>query len=253
MIKANLLWVAVCRRYPFIREFATEVLREHFLVLRRRLVFADFDHFLNAKALWHAELDDIAKSTQLKLRQNLFRMLREADLLSDQYEIHPAQLSPISHSSWPGRGDRFSWSSRPLTTTFKDGFNDLEDQPPTTRQPFRSLDPGDRWRALLQMRGLNNDLPFYICEFRANEAFEMQRMQRQLISSLANLQVPCLGGRGVQVLEINLYDLCVELLQAREGSSDGGRLWDEVLAIEPDAERTTSLNCCRTFWASRTT
>ena len=39
----------------------------------------------------------------------------------------------------------------------------------------------------LQMRGLNNDLPFYICEFRANEAFEMQRMQRQLISSLANL------------------------------------------------------------------
>lgn len=92
--QANLLWVAACRRYPFIREFATEVLREHFLVLRRRLVFADFDHFLNAKALWHAELDDIAKSTQLKLRQNLFRMLREADLLSDQYEIHPAQLSP---------------------------------------------------------------------------------------------------------------------------------------------------------------
>lgn len=93
----------------------------------------------------------------------------------------------------------------------------------------------------LQMRGLNNDLPFYICEFRANEAFEMQRMQRQLISSLANLQVTCLGGRGVQVLEINLYDLCVELLQAREGSSDGGRLWDEVLAIEPDAEKDNLL------------
>ena len=93
----------------------------------------------------------------------------------------------------------------------------------------------------LQMRGLNNDLPFYICEFRANEAFEMQRMQRQLISSLANLQVPCLGRRGVQVLEINLYDLCVELLQAREGSSDGGRLWDEVLAIEPDADKDNLL------------
>lgn len=93
----------------------------------------------------------------------------------------------------------------------------------------------------LQMRGLNNDLPFYICEFRANEAFEMQRTQRQLISSLANLQVPCLGGRGVQVLEINLYDLCVELLQAREGSSDGGRLWDEVLAIESDVEKDNLL------------
>ncbi len=63
-------------------------------MLRRRLVLADFDHFFNTKALWHTELDNIAKSTQLKLRQNLFRMLREADLLSDQYEIHPAQLSP---------------------------------------------------------------------------------------------------------------------------------------------------------------
>jgi hypothetical protein len=92
--QANLLWVAVCRRYPFIREFASEVLREHFLVLRRRLAHTDFDSFLNAKALWHAELDDIARSTHLKLRQNLFRMLREADFLSDQYEIHPAQLSP---------------------------------------------------------------------------------------------------------------------------------------------------------------
>ena len=33
----------------------------------------------------------------------------------------------------------------------------------------------------LQMRGLNNDLSFYICEFRASEAVEMQRLQRQLI------------------------------------------------------------------------
>ena len=93
----------------------------------------------------------------------------------------------------------------------------------------------------LQMRGLNNDLPFYICEFRADEAFEMQRMQRQLISSLANLHVPCLGGRGVKALEINLYDLCIELLQAREGSSEGGRLWDEVLAVEPDVEKDSLL------------
>ena len=93
----------------------------------------------------------------------------------------------------------------------------------------------------LQMRGLNNDLPFYICEFRAGEAFEMQRMQRQLISSLANLSVPCLDGRGVRVLDINLYDLSIELLRARAGSSDGSRLWDEVLAVEPDVEKDNLL------------
>jgi len=93
----------------------------------------------------------------------------------------------------------------------------------------------------LQMRGLNNDLPFYICEFRANEAFDMQRLQRQLISSLANLSVPCLAGRGVRVLDINLYDLSIELLQAREGSADGSRLWDELLAVEADVEKANLL------------
>ena len=93
----------------------------------------------------------------------------------------------------------------------------------------------------LQMRGLNNDLPFYICEFRANEAVEMQRLQRQLINTLGNLSLPCLGGRGVKVLEINLYDLSIELLQAREGSSEGSRLWDEILTIEPDVDKDSLL------------
>ncbi len=93
----------------------------------------------------------------------------------------------------------------------------------------------------LQMRGLNNDLPFYICEFRASEAVEMQRLQRQLINTLSNLSLPCLGGRGVKVLEINLYDLSIELLQAREGSSEGSRLWDEILTIEPEVDKDSLL------------
>lgn len=93
----------------------------------------------------------------------------------------------------------------------------------------------------LEMRGLNNDLPFYICEFRAAEAFEMQRMRGQLINSLASLTVECLGGRGVKVLEINLYDLCIDLLKAREGSNQNSNLLDEILAIESDVEKDSLL------------
>ena len=89
----------------------------------------------------------------------------------------------------------------------------------------------------LLMRGLNNDLPFYICEYRAGEATEMQRLQRQLINTLQNLSIPALSGRGVKVLDINLYDLCIELLKAREGSAAGSRLWDEILAVEADTEK----------------
>jgi hypothetical protein len=93
----------------------------------------------------------------------------------------------------------------------------------------------------LEMRGLNNDLPFYICEFKATEAFEMQRMQGQLTNTLASLSVECLGGRGVKVLEVNLYDLCIDLLKAREGSSPDTNLWDEILAIESEVEKDSLL------------
>lgn len=89
----------------------------------------------------------------------------------------------------------------------------------------------------LQMRGLNNDLPFYICEFKAAEALDMERLRRQLINTLESTPVDCLGGRGVKVLDINLYDLCIELLQAREGSTEGSRLWDEILAVENEVEK----------------
>lgn len=96
--RGHLLWVAACRRYAFIRDFATEVLREYHLLLRRQLNFGDYDAFYNAKALWHTELDAITPSTQNKLRQNLFRMLREADLLSEQRQIQSAMLSPrVAH------------------------------------------------------------------------------------------------------------------------------------------------------------
>ena len=89
----------------------------------------------------------------------------------------------------------------------------------------------------LQMRGLNNDLPFYICEFKASEAFEIQRMRRQLVNTFAGLQVECLQGRGVKVVEINLYDLTIDMLKTREGSSEGSNLWDEILVAEPEVEK----------------
>ena len=89
----------------------------------------------------------------------------------------------------------------------------------------------------LEMKGLNNDLPFYICEFKAAEAFEIQRMQRQLVNTLAGLRIDCLQGRGGKGLEVSLYDLTIDLLKAREGSDEGVSLWEQIRAIEPDVEK----------------
>jgi hypothetical protein len=92
--RVHLLWSAVCRRYHFIKEFAHEVLREHFVLMRRQILPSDFDAFYNQKALWHPELDHLAKSTQSKLRQNLYRMMRDAGYINDQNTISQAMLTP---------------------------------------------------------------------------------------------------------------------------------------------------------------
>ncbi len=99
---------------------------------------------------------------------------------------------------------------------------------------LRDVISGERF---LKMKGLNNDLPFYICDYAATEAVEMQRTQRQLASTLAGMNIECLGGRGVNVLEIDLYDLSIALLKAREGGNADSSLWDQIIAVEPDLER----------------
>lgn len=89
-----LLWLGVCRRYPFIADFAKEILHEQFTNLKNVLTYEDFDVFFNGKAEWHQELERIQPSTKAKLRQVLFKMLREAGLLTCDNQIIPALLSP---------------------------------------------------------------------------------------------------------------------------------------------------------------
>ncbi len=88
-----LLWLAVCRRHRFIAEFAEEVLQERYLGLKSDISSEDFDAFFNAKSTLHPELDKIRPTTRSKLRQVLFRMLREAELLDPKNRIRPVMPS----------------------------------------------------------------------------------------------------------------------------------------------------------------
>lgn len=89
-----ILWIAICRRYRFIGDFAFEVLRERYITLKADLNPEDFDSFFNRKSEWHSELEEISPITRSKLRQVLFKMLREADLLTANKMINAALLSP---------------------------------------------------------------------------------------------------------------------------------------------------------------
>ena len=85
-----ILWLAVCKRYTFIQEFAIEVLREKFLCLEIMLTYDDYDFFYNKKAQWHDELENLSPTTRTKNRSVLFRILLEAELLASENLINPA-------------------------------------------------------------------------------------------------------------------------------------------------------------------
>jgi hypothetical protein len=74
----------------------------------------------------------------------------------------------------------------------------------------------------LRKQGLGNEVPFFICPFPPAEAVPMARLQRQLTNRL--------GQVGVRVLEIDLYDLSIELLKERG-------IWEQVLAHEPTVSK----------------
>jgi len=70
------------------------------------------------------------------------------------------------------------------------------------------------------MEGVGNEVPFFICPFHPEETETMYQ-------AIDNLAIQ-LQQRGVQVVRINLYDLCIDLLKREEG------LWEQV--IENEAE-----------------
>jgi len=70
----------------------------------------------------------------------------------------------------------------------------------------------------LNKQGLGNEVPFFICPYRPEEAVDMDRLQRQLVNRLEQA--------GIKILCINLYDLAVDILKDRE-------IWEQVLELEP--------------------
>ncbi|MGH1361655.1 MAG: DUF1788 domain-containing protein [Burkholderiaceae bacterium] len=72
-------------------------------------------------------------------------------------------------------------------------------------------------QGFLDKQGLGNEVPFFICPYKPEESVELERLQRQLINRLEQA--------GVRILEINLYDLSVEILKQRD-------IWDQIFEME---------------------
>lgn len=57
----------------------------------------------------------------------------------------------------------------------------------------------------LQMTGIGKEVPFYICPYKPEDALEMESIQKHLANQLEQV--------GVRVLQINLYDLSMNILK----------------------------------------
>ncbi|MDZ7860941.1 MAG: DUF1819 family protein [Candidatus Krumholzibacteriota bacterium] len=91
--KLCLLWIAICKRHQFIFEFAKEVVREKYLHLEMLVTYQDFDRFYADKAEWHEELEKLSDSTRSKIRQVLFKIMRQAGIISEEGLINPVILN----------------------------------------------------------------------------------------------------------------------------------------------------------------
>ena len=92
--QSYLLWLAVCKRYRFIHDFAAEVVREKYLRFDFEINPEEYDTFFNRKAEWHPEVEAVAPATRKKQRQFVYRMLHEAQLVGGDQRIIPALLTP---------------------------------------------------------------------------------------------------------------------------------------------------------------
>lgn len=83
------LWIAVCRCYTFIADFATEVVYQQFVAGKGSVTYDDYASFFNQKSQWHPELEALTDSTRGKLRQVLFKILRECGIIDKSKQIIP--------------------------------------------------------------------------------------------------------------------------------------------------------------------
>lgn len=74
----------------------------------------------------------------------------------------------------------------------------------------------------LKMQGLGNEIPFFIYPFDPKDALEVNLARKRLINNLAKV--------GVKVLEIDLFELSIEILKERG-------VLERLLEVEPDQDK----------------
>lgn len=92
----QLCFLAVCKTYRMILDFVVEVMRVKYLVFDYQIIESDYKAFFFEKTLGHPELETLSESTTKKLKQVMFRMMEQAELIdgAGTKVIQPQYLNP---------------------------------------------------------------------------------------------------------------------------------------------------------------
>lgn len=89
----QLIWIAICKQYPFIGDFSMEVFAPAASAGRLEINHDDYSHFFSSKADWHPELESVTDKTRSNARQTLFQIMRQCELISESNQIIPQIVS----------------------------------------------------------------------------------------------------------------------------------------------------------------
>jgi hypothetical protein len=77
----QIAFLAVCKHYEFIRDFAIDVIRDKALVYDYQINESDYNSFINGRIHIHPELEEFSETTLKKAKQVLFRILEQAGII----------------------------------------------------------------------------------------------------------------------------------------------------------------------------
>ncbi len=79
--KRIIVLLAICKAHSFVYDFITENVRESYFGLNEKISHANFNEFYNEKKYEHPELEEITEQTTAKVRQVIFRILEQTEII----------------------------------------------------------------------------------------------------------------------------------------------------------------------------
>lgn len=82
-IQRQMVLLSICKAYRFIYDFINEVVRDAYFNQFEKVPKTAFNEFFNEKRYEHPELEKVTNKTVSKMRQVIFRILEQTEVIED--------------------------------------------------------------------------------------------------------------------------------------------------------------------------